>query len=312
MKKIFILAALMLFTTLGVFSQNADTTVIVNNHEYNISDDENKIKIEIFGLKDGVRTTKEPIYESVFFKRITHDGRARRFTISTYNDNAVEEKQCEIKEKTTWFRRELAQPFPHLYFSHLEFSDGAFGGFIDMHNRPASFEWGHYSPVTIFCTKGGHFGMATGLGISNSYNFLYGDYVMIMDDGKIKIETLSDYTNGQFNKAKKSYLRYWSLRLPLTAQLQWKLGRDYMTLSAGAELEWRFGMRSFARYDGAKRTISDDLNYNAIGCNALLQVGYGGCLVFGRVGLIDMFTLEKQNPVWDACQISIGIGYNFD
>ena len=312
MRKLTFLTVILLFVTVGVFAQQADTTIVINNHEYNISDNDDKITIEIFGTKDGVRTTKDPIYESVFFKRTTNDGRVRRFTISTYNDNAVEEEQNETKETKIWFSRKLEQPLPHIYFSHLEFSDGAFGALIDMHNRPASFEWGHYRPVTIFCTKGGHFGMATGLGISNSYDFFYGDYVMMMDEGKMKIETLSNYTGGQFDKAKRSYLRYWSLRLPLTAQLQWKLGRDYITLSAGAELEWRFGMRSFARYDGAKRTIANDLNYNAIGCNALFQVGYGGCLVFGRVGLLDMFTLEKQNPVWDACQISIGIGYNFD
>lgn len=308
MKKLTFLTTLLLLMTVGVFAQKVDTTVVINNHEYCISDDKDDIKINIYGLKDGVRTTKEPIYESRFFKKTVSDGRVHRFSFSTYND---EMEGRETEDVSFWFSHELKQPLPSLYFSHLEFSNSD-GTLIDMHNRPSSFEWGGYSPITILCTKGGHFGVSTGFGISNSYNFLYGDYVMMMDKGKVKIEELSVYTEGRFEKANKSFLRYWSLRLPVMSQLQWKVGREYLSISAGAELEWRFWMRSFARYDGAKRTISDDLNYRAIGCNALLQIGYGGCIVFGRIGLTELFTLEEQNPVWNACQVSVGIGYNFD
>lgn len=308
MKRFTILAAFLLFATIGVMAQSADTTVVINNHEVKIKDNENGIKIKIYDLKDGVRTSDEPVYESNYSKRTS---RSKRFTYSYDGEEFVlrDHGQRDEEKSTGKAYRELEQALPIFYLSHLEFTDGPFGVISPIHQRPSSFEWGLYSPTTIFCTKGGHFGMATGLGISNSYNYFQHDYVLAKTDNGLEMLTLSDYTDGRFTEASKSYLRYWSLRVPLTLQLQWRVGGSPLTVSAGAEVEWRFGMRSFARYDGAKRTITNDLKYNAFGCNALVQVGYAGFIIFGKVGLVDVLSIYNVGSV---NQLSVGIGFNFD
>lgn len=311
MKKFTILAVFILLATVGMLAQSADTTVVINNHEIKINDNENEIKIKVFELNNGKRVSNDPIYESNYLRKPNDNVRRRIFSYTTKDEEFVKEETSTtvVKSKTRWFNNDLKNPFPNLYFSHLEMTDGAFGTFAQMHQRSSSFEWGMYSSTTIFCTKDGHFGMATALGISNSYNFFLHDYVLAMQDGNATMMPLSEYTEGQYTGTGKSFLRYWSLRIPLTMQLQFNVNRSPLTFSAGAEFEWRFGMRSFARYGGAKHKIADDLDYNAIGLNALFQVGYNGVILFTRMGLTEMFNSSNLKDIY---QQSVGIGFNFD
>ena len=220
----------------------------------------------------------------------------------------------KVSKLSTKLTRGLRPGLPDLYYSYLNMTQGSFGSEANVPLRASSFEWGMYSPVTIFCTGGGHFGMATGVGISNSYNFFSHDKVLIMNDGNSEFQLLYDYSseegNGPVtNLAHRSFLRYWSLRLPLTLQLQWYVQDNWITISAGAELEWRFGVRSFAKYGGSKHTISSDLDYNPFGVNALVSIGFDDTIIFARMGLVEMF---KSNKLDDLYQFSFGFGFNFD
>lgn len=311
MKKFTILAAFMLFATVGMFAQSADTTVLINNHEIKINDNEEEIRIKIYELNNGKRVSNDPLYESNYLRKPNTNVRRRIFTYTTKDEEYVKEETSTtvVKSKSRWFNHDLKAPLPHLYFAHLEMTDGSFGTFAQMHQRSSSFEWGMYSPTTIYCTEDGHFGFATALGFSNSYHFFSNDYVMAMQDGNATMMTLSDYTGGQYTGTGKSFLRYWSLRVPLMMQVQFNVNRSPLTFSAGAEVEWRFWARSFARYDGAKHKISDDLDYNAIGLNALFQVGYDGFILFTRMGLTEMFNSKNLNDIY---QLTVGIGFNFD
>jgi len=312
MRKLLLFAAIMLFALTSVVAQGIDTTIVVKNHEIKIYDNDKKIDVKVYEIKDSVRVSKEPIYQSRY--SFENDESSHTVTIKmpfgtnslVYNDGTdsiVVDKSCFKK------RRRLEQPFPILYFNYINLTDGAFGaktGLIPQ--RPVSFEWGMYFPMTIFSTgKKTIFGMATGLGFSNSYNHFNTNYVMTMQDNNVVMKTLTEHTEGRFAESNKSYLRYWSFRLPLTMQLQWKVGKRALSVSAGAEVEWRFGMRSFAKYDGAKRIVSDKLNYKPFGCNALFQVGYSGIILFTRFGLTDMF----GSDAFKANQFTAGIGFNF-
>jgi len=302
----------MLLFVASVFAQGIDTTLVVKNHEIKIYDNEQKIDVRVYELKDGVRVSKEPIYQSRYnFEneetdrtvviKVPFGGKEIKYYDGT--DSIVVGKPC-------CKHHHLEQTLPILYFNYLNIADGAFGAKSNLiPQRPVSIEWGMYCPVTIFSTgKKTIFGMATGLGFSNSYNHFDTRFVMKNDVfGDANIFTLDEYTDGRFVDASKSYLRYWSFRLPLTMQLQWKVGKRPLSVSAGAEVEWRFGMRSFAKYDGAKRLIDDKLNYKPFGCNALFQVGYGGVILFTRFGLTDMF----GSDAFKANQFTAGIGFNF-
>ncbi|MBP9995450.1 MAG: hypothetical protein KBT67_11055 [bacterium] len=312
MNKLLLSAAIMLLTLCGVQAQGIDTTIVVKNHEIKIYDNNSKIDVKVYEVRDGVRVSKEPVYESRYNSK-TSDGE-RSMTIKVpfgSKEKDVEGNDSVSAKKSTRNHPRLRQKLPILYFNYMNISNGDFGSSSPyIEQRPVSFEWGMYKPMTIFSVGNRTvFGMATGFGFSNSYNQFDTKYVMAKNEnGDMAMRTLAEHTAGQFDDASKSYLRYWSFRLPLTMQLQWKVGGEPLTVSAGAEVEWRVGMRSFAKYDGAKRTICDKVNYNPFGCNAIVQVGYAGVIIFSRMGLTDMF--DSPN-LGSAYQFTAGIGFNF-
>lgn len=301
----------MLLTLCGVQAQGIDTTIVVKNHEIKIYDNNSKIDVKVYEVRDSVRVSMEPVYESRYYVKSGDNERTMTIKMPFGGKETYTYDGMTVKKSSRKHRRHLEQQLPILYFNYMNISNGDFGSSSPyIEQRPVSFEWGMYFPMTIFSTGNRTvFGMATGLGFSNSYNQFDTKYVMAKDEnGDMEMKTLADHTAGQFDDASKSYLRYWSFRLPLTMQLQWKVGGEPLTVSAGAEVEWRVGMRSFAKYDGAKRTICDKVNYNPFGCNAIVQVGYAGVIIFSRMGLTDMF--DSPN-LGSAYQFTAGIGFNF-
>jgi len=304
----------MLLAITGTYAQGIDTTMVVNNHEITVYDNNKRIEVKVYELRDSVRISKEPVYESRYNFENGGNERTMMIRVPFSNDGCITytDSSDSTSSKKCWgCRHALRQQLPRLYFSYLNISNGDFGSSSPyIKQRPASFEWGMYFPITIFNTKGHtKFGMATALGFSNSYDHFDVKYVMVKNDnGNMMMRTLKDHTDGAFVESNKSYLRYWSLRLPLTMQLQWKVGGRPLSVSAGAELEWRFGMRSFAKYDGAKRTVCDKVNFKPFGCNVLFQVGYAGVIIFARMGVTDMF---DSPSLGSAYQFTAGIGFNF-
>lgn len=247
-------------------------------------------------------------------KKITILSAILLFSVIGMQAQKVTVSETRVRTVSEKITKGLHPGLPDLYYSFLNMTKGSFGPEANVPLRPSSFEWGMYSPVTIFCTGGGHFGMATGLGISNSYNFFDHSKVLVMNDGNSEFQQLYDYSsiegNGPVtNLAHRSFLRYWSLRLPLTMQLQWNIDGNWVTISAGAEIEWRFGVRSFAKYGGSKHTISNDLDYNPLGVNALVSLGFDDTVIFARMGLTEMFKSDKLNDIY---QFAFGFGFNFD
>lgn len=311
MNKLLLSAAIMLLTLCGVQAQGIDTTIVVKNHEIKIYDNNNKIDVKVYEVRDSVRVSMEPVYESRYYVKSGDNERTMTIKMPFGGKETYTYDGMTVKKSSRKHRRHLEQQLPILYFNYMNISNGDFGSSSPyIEQRPVSFEWGMYKPMTIFSVGNRTvFGMATGLGFSNSYNQFETKYVMAKDEnGDMEMKTLADHTEGRFDDARKSYLRYWSFRLPLTMQLQWKVGGEPLTVSAGAEVEWRVGMRSFAKYDGAKRTICSSVNYNPFGCNAIVQVGYAGVILFSRMGLTDMF--DSPN-LGSAYQFTAGIGFNF-
>ena len=231
----------------------------------------------------------------------------------------------EGKETTTivekFFTSRLQQTLPDLYYGYLNLCNEPFGPEANIPLRSSAFEWGTYNQHTIFCTKGGHFGMTWGFGISNSYNLFSHDVVLRTDseDGnKAIFESLWNYSNkdgyGPDNHyAHRSYLRYWSLRLPLMLQTQCNVNGTPLALAAGVEAEWRFGVRSFARYGGSKHSIASNFDYNPLSLNAIVSLAGDDGVLFARVGLTEfMQAYDNDYNFKDLYQITIGFGFNFD
>lgn len=215
--------------------------------------------------------------------------------------------------------RNIHDPLPTLYYSYLNMLDGTFGPAANVPIRSSSFEWGFYFTSPVVHTWNNHFGISTGLGISNAYNFFSHNQVLNLDaDRKAFFDPLNHYSgeegHGPINNyAHRSFLRYWSLRIPVMFQLQWNLANAPVQLAAGAEFEWRFGMRSFARYGGSKHTISDNLDYSPVGFNVLFSLVLDDAVIFFRSGLTDMMKIKDLNGCdTNIYQMSLGFGFNFD
>ncbi|MGN0033482.1 MAG: hypothetical protein ACI358_06890 [Candidatus Limimorpha sp.] len=323
MKKFTLITVLMLFLSTGIVAQKVYTTLVVNSHEICIADDNDEINITIYELDKNGRTTESPLFESVFVKKGDFSGTYKNVSYA-FRNKVIKVEDDNVDVRVTSFYRNLNQAFPSVYFSHLGLLDGVFGNQpSEIKQRAGSFEWGLYFPATVFCTRNNHFGIATGLGISNSYNFFNNNYVLMNNNGDLYQQKVSDLVAGQTNGhddiigagVTKSYLRYWSTHLPLTLQLQWKVSGNTMMLSAGCDLEWRFGMRSFARYHGSKHTMASDINYNPIGLNAIFQIGFANVNIISRFGLTEMFNIKESATSEDYMSInqwSIGIGFNID
>ena len=247
---------------------------------------------------------------------------SEKTTVITKETVVTTEKNDDGDETVTIVKRilhnpRMTDPLPSIYYSYLNMLEGTFGPTSNMPLRSSSFEWGLYGTTHVLTTKDGLFGISTGLGISNAYNFLSHDKVLAVDDNNGRqayIESLNTYSSieghGPVNNyAHRSFIRYWSLRLPVMFQLQWKIDDTPLSIAAGAELEWRFGMRSFARYGGAKHTVSDNLNYSPIGFNVLFSLVFDDTVIFFRSGLTDMLNVKDCG---DMYQMSLGFGFNFD
>ena len=217
------------------------------------------------------------------------------------------------------FQSKLHQTLPEWYYGNLNMYSGQFGPEANLPLRSSSFEWGTYNQHTLFMERSGHFGMSWGVGLSNSYNYFSHNVVLRLDsEGKAYFQLLDDYSqengNGPRNaNAHRTFLRYWSLRLPILLQVQIDVNNTPVALAAGVEGEWRFGVRSFARYGGSKHTITNSLDYSPIGLNALFAFSAGDFVLFTRFGLTDFFNVKDTKGEYkDMYQMTIGIGFNFD
>ena len=213
----------------------------------------------------------------------------------------------------------IHDPLPTLYYSYLNMYTGTFDPVANVPIRSSSFEWGFYFTHPVVHTWNNHFGISTGLGISNAYNFFSHDQVLNIDPERnayfepLNVYSSDDAHGPENNYAHRSFLRYWSLRIPVMFQLQWDLDNSPLQIAAGAEFEWRFGMRSFARYGGAKHTITDNLDYSPIGFNVLFSLVFDDAVIFFRSGLTDMLKIKDLNGSdTDIYQMSLGFGFNFD
>lgn len=331
MKRLVFLATFMaLFGT--AFSQEeikTDTTLIINDNKIQIIDSSEGLKIEVYSIDDEGYTPINPYYEVRYeteFSKSADDGKGVVVKFPLVPDYVINESDIRVMEKhlsneaesdkqiTKSFRiKTFDAIFPSLYFSYSQLADAPFQFSSSVfQQRPISFEWGSYIFGVKMCSnRSNTLGLTAGLGISNTYNYMNNNTVLADDNGNPYIYDLEKA--GQvvpegmegLTSVSKSFVRYWSMRLPVNVQVQWRVGYNKMALSVGPELEWRFGMRSFARYYGAKHVVSKELNYKPLAVNALMLLSYDDIVLFGRFALTDMF-----GDALKAAPFNIGIGFN--
>ena len=205
-----------------------------------------------------------------------------------------------VKKKKGYYR--FDPHYPAIYFGFNKLASSTFQYSAKVPRLGSkSWEWGiNLFNTGVAITRDNHWGLTTTLGLARIVYKLDDNYGFEKIDG-ITVCRQADDVDYQ-----KSWLRYWAFRLPVSLEWQTKFGSRRAFIAAGPEIEWRVGVKSRAKYDNKKHTLSDKLNTHPLGMNLLLQAGYG-CLGFNaRFALTSLFEKNKGPELYPA---SIGIGW---
>ena len=190
------------------------------------------------------------------------------------------------KKNKSKHKRDYYDNLPGIYVGYAQLNGRGLGKSDALSQASSSYEWGMYIGSTDFnLNDEGTFGASIGLGFSrSSYRFTLNNVLNEDANGNLVFDKLDDHP-----EVKKSWLRYWSLRAPVT------FGYRYhrFGISAGAELEWRTFARTRAKYNGSKHTILEEPAINPLAINGILSVNVGEVCVFGRLGITDLMTIKK-------------------
>ena len=260
-----------------------DTTIYLNGRKVVIKENNGKIKVKMYEIKAGNDVIENPqVFEGVYL-----------------NGRSIEQTTIIsvpfIKKKKKSYK--FDPHYPVIYAGFDKLSKGAFqyssavpqiGG--------KSWEWGvnpFYGGIAL--TPDNHWGVTTALGIARIVHKLDDNYGFEKIDGTTVCQPAPEGIDYQ-----KSWLRYWAFRLPISLEWQARFGSSRAFIAAGPEVEWRVGIKSRAKYDGAKHTLSDKLNTHPLGLNLLLQAGYG-CFGFNaRFALTSLFEKNKGPELYPA------------
>lgn len=340
MKKL-VLITLFMTLAFNVISQETknDTIVVngdkveilINNNKVKIVDSPNGLKINVFSMTENGEAERNPYYESRYENDVNSVTEKKNVTINIpIKPTFIKDDKYVTDDKGTKMKFRSFDPiYPTIYYAYSAMTHPITKNDWGVPSLKAnSFEWGSYIVQFDIChNKRKSFGLTTALGISNTYNhfsnsilgtsreitngameltYLYHiiTYDIPMPDG-VENHTMA-ILNGELED---SFLRYWSLRLPISVQFQWRLGYNKMAFSFGPEFEWRFAMKSFIEYDGNKYLVSDKLAYNPFGVNALAVLSFRDFVIFGRTGLTYLFN-QKRSPEY-VLPVNIGIGLTF-
>ncbi|NDW12531.1 hypothetical protein D0T50_06460 [Bacteroides sp. 214] len=163
-----------------------------------------------------------------------------------------------------------------------------------------SWEWG----INLFdgaLKLSKQFGITSGLGFGYTSYRLDGNRAFVENSNGITLITDAP----EDTRYRKSRLRYYHLRLPISVEWQQHFGRKGpLFFSVGAEVEARFWTKSKAVVNGKRETMSKDLNVRPLGINLLLQGGYNDWGFYCRYSTASLFESKKGPELYPY---SIGV-----
>ncbi|MCI1647039.1 MAG: hypothetical protein LKI39_06420 [Bacteroides sp.] len=291
---IFLLLLMASMTAMGQESIPQDTTVYFNGRKLTIHEKNGKIKVKMYEANATNDTIENPqIFEGVYLG-------GRSIEQTTIVSSPFIKKNPFAPNKNKRYRFDPHYAAFYFGFGKLSNNSLQYSTSIPQINSK-SWEWGinlFYGGIAI--TPNNHWGITGSFGFARSVYTLDDNYGFEKVGGITVCQPASDGINYS-----KSWLRYWSFRIPVSLEWQTRFGSNRTFISAGPEFEWRTGITSRAKYDGSKHTLSNDLNTHPLGLNLLMQAGYG-CLGFtARFALTSLFEKNEGPNVYPT---SIGIG----
>lgn len=285
-----IITLLLILAPIACMAENAtqDTTFHVGNRKYVIKETEDNIRVKIYEKNSkGETIENDQIFEGVY-----KDGKSTERRISLTIPFVTKEKK-----RRGYFDKHVAG----VYVGYSQLADGINFSEADDIDLVASktWEWG----INLF--EGGirlshNWALTGGLGFGYNSFRLDGSYGFVEVDGITDI-----YPSPADVEYRRSRLRYYHLRLPISFEWQSKLNRrGPLFFSLGAEVENRFWVRSKAIAGKGKETLSKDLNVRPLGINLLAQAGYGDWGFYCRYSTASIFEKDKGPKLYP---FSVGV-----
>lgn len=290
MKHIFLL--LLLAASTAVMAQESipqDTTIYLNGRKMVVKENNGKIKVKLYEAKE----ENDTIENTQVFEGVYLDGRSIERTTNV--------SVPFMKKKKGYYSFE--PHYPAVYFGFNKLSSNSFrysAGVPQIGTK--SWEWG-INPFSggIAITRDNHWGVTSALGLARMVYKMDNNFGFEKVDGVTVCRPAQDDIEYQ-----KSWLRYWAFRVPVSLEWQTKFGSRRAFIAAGVEGEWRVGIKSRAKYNDKKHTLSSNLNANPLGLNLLLQAGYGSFGFNARFALTPLLEKSKAPELYPA---SLGIGW---
>lgn len=195
--------------------------------------------------------------------------------------------------------------YPTVYFGKADHTSDAFA--LDLSR---SFVCG------VYLLKGGWaftknnpdnvFGVTAALGWSSTYLTLDDKDVFYIDE---EGRTVCSPLEGQ--SYHKPRLSYWSLRLPVSLQWSYRVGRRVDFFSVGAEAEYRSHIRSYVSYkgDANHRMASHPLAVNPWACNLLIQWGINHWGLFMRTSFTEFFDHKSTDLGGRPVEVALSVTF---
>ncbi len=278
MKKIIFILALLL--PVAVSAQEAtetENTVFVNGQKIVVKRTDNKIKVKVYEeVAQGDTIENAQVFEGVY---LNGQSTEQRFTIAV----------PFVKKKNKYSFEPHAAGL-YLGYSSL-YGNRSFGDANNLSlNASRSWEIGiNLFEGSLALTRDRHWAITTALGWGyTSYRLDSNSAFQEIDGVTVNVPAPDGAT---FDKSR---LRYNFLRLPIAIEWQQRVnGHGPIFLSAGAEVEWRYGIKSKAKVNGDSKTIDSGLNARPLGINLLVQGGFSNIGAYARYATSSMFEKNK-------------------
>lgn len=149
-----------------------------------------------------------------------------------------------------------------------------------------------------------HIALNTAFYVTRSrYRLAEGRYLAYQDN---RTQIVSGAFDGR--DIEQGYLRYWSLRVPLCLELSSASHRGPF-LAFGPEIEYRFGEMSKVRPAGGDRIkVTDNLNINPLGVNAVARIGINNFGIIARYSFTGLFL--NDSPI-QTYPFMVGLSASF-
>lgn len=334
MKRIALITLFMALTMNVISQETKNDTIVINgdkieilikNNMVKISDSPKGLKINVFSITEDGEVEINPYYESRYENNVSSKTEKKNITINIpINPTFIKDDSYASNDKRSKLKFFSFYPiYPTIYYSYSMMVGYPMTQRLSYYaslQRANSFEWGSYLfQQDIWHNKKNTIGLTTALGFSNTYNH---SYYILGTTAKDNSDNFTYFYNPNMNDENfplpdgmpeympydinGGYFRYWSLRIPVSFQAQWHVGMNKMAFSIGAELEWRFAMKSFAYMNNDKYMISDNLAYEPFGVNTIAVLNFEDFVIFGRAGLTYLF--NQHNSSIRTVPVNIGIG----